>query len=316
MLPNLVIAGVPKAGTTSLFNYLASHPAVCGSNIKETLYFTAAQYGESMPPLERYERYFDECTGHSFAMEATPGYVQGGQNVATEIARTLPAVRILIILRDPISRLVSFYRFQKATLQIDADLGIDAYVDRCLAMTPAQLARRGVFRWTGVFGGYYGDHLGPWLETFRERCGIVFFEQLQEDPEGLTDQTLEWLGLDATEREPLGGEVHNRTINPRSRGLQRVGLYVNRRLEPFWHRRPGIKRSIRNAYHRINAADKRDDIPAETQQRIGDIYADSNRRTAALLRDHGHTAFPDWLEEAAANQAPDASAGLTQDATP
>ena len=44
-LPNLVIAGVPKAGTTSLFNYLAQHPDICPSDVKETRYFEPLRYG-------------------------------------------------------------------------------------------------------------------------------------------------------------------------------------------------------------------------------------------------------------------------------
>ena len=177
MLPNLVIAGVPKAGTTSLFNYLASHPAVCGSQIKETGYFAAIQYGEPMAPLKKYERYFDACRGYPVAMEATPGYMQGGRIVADEINRTLPNAQILISLREPVSRPISFFRFQKSTLQFDFDLDIDAYVDRCLSMSPEQFARRGVFRWTGLYGGSYGAYLAPWLEVFGERCGIVYIEE-------------------------------------------------------------------------------------------------------------------------------------------
>lgn len=315
MLPNLVIAGVPKAGTTSLFNYLARHPAVCGSSVKETRYFAAVQYGEELSPLRDYEEFFDACAGRACAMEATPGYMQGGRPVAAVIDRTLPGVRILIILRDPVDRLVSFYRFQKSTLQIDADIDIDDYVDRCLSMPTEDFARRGVFRWTGLFGGYYGEHLPPWLDVFGDRCRVVFFEELHEDPEALTDRTLAWLGLDPAEREPLEGEVHNRTISPRIRALQRAGLMVNRRFEPFWHRHPEMKRRIRSAYHRVNAGRGRERIPDEALRRIGELYAESNGATAELLRARGYERLPGWVAGAGAQPA-GSPPGLTHDATP
>lgn len=298
MLPNLVIAGVPKAGTTSIFNYLAAHPGVCGSSVKETRYFASVNYGEPMAPLEEYEGYFEACPGHSVVMEATPGYVQCGHPVAAEIDRRLPGARVLISLRDPVGRLISFYRFQKSTLQVDAKLGIEEYVERCRAFSPEEFRQRGVFRWTGLYGGLYGDHLPAWFEMFGERCEVIFFEELGEDPAAVTDRTLRWLDLIPEEREPLGSEVHNRTVMPRNAGLQRAGLFLNRRFEPFWHRHPELKRRLRSAYHSVNAGGQVDAVPDGMREQLRELYADSSRRTAELLRARGHEQLPDWLAQA------------------
>ena len=45
VLPNLIIAGTPKSGTSSIFTYLRAHPSVCGSKIKETAFFQKGYLG-------------------------------------------------------------------------------------------------------------------------------------------------------------------------------------------------------------------------------------------------------------------------------
>src|SRR4051794_41003093 len=62
-LPNLIIAGVSKGGTTSLFRYLAQHPDICPSPIKELRYFEPLRYGEPLTPIESCARHFEHCTG-------------------------------------------------------------------------------------------------------------------------------------------------------------------------------------------------------------------------------------------------------------
>src|SRR5688500_8554449 len=62
-LPNLIIAGVPKGGTTSLFRYLAQHPDICAARNKELRYFDAVRYGEPVAPLSSYAEHFGHWTG-------------------------------------------------------------------------------------------------------------------------------------------------------------------------------------------------------------------------------------------------------------
>jgi hypothetical protein len=99
-LPNLLIAGVAKAGTTSLFRYLAQHPDVCPSDVKELRYFSALRYGEDMAPLESYSAHFAHCEGQRYRMEATPGYYAGGRLVADAVDDLLPGARVLVSFRD------------------------------------------------------------------------------------------------------------------------------------------------------------------------------------------------------------------------
>jgi hypothetical protein len=59
-LANLIIAGINKAGSTSLFHYLSAHPDVSGSIDKETCYFLPLLYSESLAPIAEYEAQFEQ----------------------------------------------------------------------------------------------------------------------------------------------------------------------------------------------------------------------------------------------------------------
>ena len=77
MNSNLFVAGVPKAGTTSLFRYLALHPDIHPSNPKEPGYFHPFKIKEMASGLESYQKCFSGYSEQKYAMEATPGYFYG-----------------------------------------------------------------------------------------------------------------------------------------------------------------------------------------------------------------------------------------------
>ena len=89
-VPNLVVVGVSRAGTTSMFNALAWHPEVCGSDIKEVRYFTPLRYGQPLAPLEDYASHFRQFDGERIVLEATPGD-HGGRTTAATLKELVPA---------------------------------------------------------------------------------------------------------------------------------------------------------------------------------------------------------------------------------
>ena len=90
MLPNLLIVGVPKAGTTYLFSYLNLHHNVFGSIPKEPGYFHSLRWGEDLANIKEYEKAFSRYNNQEYAMEATPGYFYGGEKVASKMKDLLP----------------------------------------------------------------------------------------------------------------------------------------------------------------------------------------------------------------------------------
>jgi hypothetical protein len=131
-LPNLFVVGAMKAGTTSLYQYLRSHSDIYMSSIKEPNYFTDASYQrknclsraelktflegsmetilhqETITSLNDYLKLFSNSAAHKYAGEATPSYLFS-RGAACRISHNFPDAKIIIILREPISRAFSHY---------------------------------------------------------------------------------------------------------------------------------------------------------------------------------------------------------------
>ncbi len=115
-LPNLLIAGVAYGGTSSLFTYLAAHPDICASRVKETHFFYPIMAGGSLPAVQEYARHFPHCDKQRYVMEAGPGYLYGSGELARLIHDLLGEVRLLFILRDPVSMLYSYFKYHNKIL--------------------------------------------------------------------------------------------------------------------------------------------------------------------------------------------------------
>ncbi len=284
MLPDFVIAGVNKAGTTTLFDALAAHPEVAHSSVKETCFWLPLRYGEPQPGIETYEQFFAGAPQRPVTMEATPGYFYGGLEIGPALNRALPDVKILIALREPVDRLISFFRFQKSMLHLDADLTIDQYVRDCLSHAPERLvADRALNPWFGVEGGRYDRYLPPWIDIFGDHLKIVYFEQLATGQSELLHEIGAWLGLDPAgwSNEPTASS--NRTVSPRNRRLHGLALATNRRLEQQLRHSPRLKTIARSAYQRVNTEPASEPISDDVRNGLHDLYAEHNRGLARLL---------------------------------
>jgi hypothetical protein len=296
--PNLVIAGVAKAGTTSLFRYLAQHPDVCPSSVKEARYFTPLRYGEPLPPLTDYTQLFTHCAGQRYRMEATPGYFPGGGVVARAIDELLPDSRVVVSFRDPVQRCWSWYRFVRSTARIPKDLGFPAYLDRC-----TELHRAGTDHlrehqpYWGLGGGCYDLWIDDWLDVFGERLHVEFFEELAARPQETTEELCRWLGIDVDPCAGFAYHVENRTVQYKNRHLQRLALSLNRGGERFFGRHPELKRRLRGAYYRMNADHGAERLDPESRERLAAFYAPHDERLVASLASADRKRLPAWLAD-------------------
>lgn len=110
------IAGAPKAGTTSLYHYLDSHPAVCMSSLKEPNYFSATDlhkeelyYDEAIiDAADQYEELFSHCSPDAIRGEASVSYLYYN-DVPKRIHQYNADAKIIILLRDPSTRAFSHW---------------------------------------------------------------------------------------------------------------------------------------------------------------------------------------------------------------
>lgn len=107
MLPDFIIIGAMKCGTTSLYRYLKTHSQIGGPRIKETNFFI--KEGNTPKQIEWYKSQF---TGnYPLQGEASPNYSKAHlfQGVPRRIHQLIPDVKLLYILRDPVERIISHY---------------------------------------------------------------------------------------------------------------------------------------------------------------------------------------------------------------
>jgi hypothetical protein len=303
-LPNFIIGGTEKAGTTSVFTYLLTHPEVCGSKVKETDFFRHNDCADPARSREAYGAHFTHCKpGTRVVMEASPGYLGESAKVAPRMASLLDEVKLLFILRHPVDRLYSSYNFHKSKLELPADLSFEAYVEKCLAFergaTPEAL---GVGRWflQVLDFGRYAQHLEPFLTRFPvSRIQIMFYEDLQGDERGFMQKLCGFLDIDPHYFDNYTFKAANVTFSSRFEGLHRYALKVNHMLEPVLRARPELKHSLVNLYKRFNQA--RQGYPAMSKtmrDQLQDYYAPSIQQLAGIV---GEGAMPPgWMDSASA----------------
>jgi hypothetical protein len=289
-LPDAIIAGVNKAGTTSLFNALSAQPDVHGSHVKETHFFDPVRYGESLPPLARYEEFFPVAVSGGAVLEATPGYFYGGERMATTLDTALPGVRIAVVLREPGGRAFSWWRYCRSRLMVDPDESFASYLARCERLDLEAEASRELVPWRALSGGRYSEFLPWWQKVFGERLLVLYYDDLRTDFGAATRQVAEHFGVPL--RTPVESVADNVTTDVRHRGLQRAALGVNRAGERLWSRAPRLKQVGRAAYYRVNARAAQQRLSEADRTWLTDYFTDERSRLRRLV---DPVTAPAWL---------------------
>jgi len=223
-LPNFVIAGTARSGTTSLYYYLKQHPDICFPDKKEPKYFSAQ--GQTFPhhgPGDRnvdrlmvrdfddYQRLFEGCGDAPRIGEASSDYLYFHRHSAAEMRKVLGDVPIILCLRDPVERAWSAYnnlvRDQRELLSFS----------QALKAEEQRLAENWDWMWAYKDGGLYADQVATFLDTF-SRVKVVLFEDLKADANSVVRQLFTFLDVDASVTVDTGtryshsGKAKNRFI--------------------------------------------------------------------------------------------------------
>lgn len=194
-LPNFIVIGAAKAGTTSLYTYLRGHPEIFMPERKELDFFVAEHNWER--GLEWYERWFDDADSATMIGEASPRYTMYPRfaDVPERIASTLEQPRLIYVVRNPIDRMISHYQ-QRATRG-----RARSPVDRALLEEPLYLDT-----------SRYGLQLECYLRHFSaDRILIVITERLRHDREQTLAEVFRFLGVDPDWRPANGSDERNVT---------------------------------------------------------------------------------------------------------
>lgn len=209
LLPDFVLIGTQRGGTTSLYNYLVAHPGIAGAVMEKEVHFFDENYskGEAW-----YRARFPSSlgvarrpgSGRRLIGEASPYYLFH-PHAASRLARMLPEARLIAMLRDPVERAYSHYRHE-------VDLGHETLpFEEAIEREPERLrgeAERMLEDPTYasfehkhhsyLARGIYADQLPAWNERFPEEELLVLrSEDFFTDPAGELRRVLEFLGVRA-----------------------------------------------------------------------------------------------------------------------
>jgi hypothetical protein len=295
---------VIKGGTSSLFWYLSQHEDICASDVKETQYFLPLRSERPLPPIEAYASHFAHHKTEPLLMEATPEYFLGGQELAKAMDATLPDLRIVISLREPVARFLSHYNAARSgqldegllDRKIPKSISPGEYLDRCEELRAKGLDELPENRaWWGLCIGLYDHYLDEWINIFGNRLYVVFFEDLVAAPHREVAALCDWLGLDATPARAFEYSVENRTVQYRSRLLQHWAGTFNERHQRTLNRHRRLKRPLRALYYMVNGRNDEGYLDSATADRLSEHYRPSNRRLQELLTKIGRSGWPEWV---------------------
>ncbi len=297
-VPNLIIAGASKAGTTSLYYYLAQHPEVCPSDIKELRYFVPLRHGRSVAPVQSYAAHFSHCGQTRYAMEATPEYFYGGSTIARAMHKTCGDVRVVVSLRSPEERCWSWFRFVRSRTRIPKEMSFEEYLDRCERLHRAGTdgdADNAAFG--GLGGGCYDTYLDSWVAEFGANFQLVFFDDLVDRRDDTLKDLCAWLDIDTSVVDCFDYSVENKTEQYHSRRLQEAAVAFNRRHEGFFARHREAKRSLRRAYYMLNRSRADLTMSDVARERLRVFYEPHIERLRAQLATMGRTLPNSWCPE-------------------
>ena len=301
-----IIAGVNKCGTTSVFRYLADHPDICASSIKETRFFSDVENSQNVKSYQEYLAYFMHCPDDKKCLlEASPDYFSSGAAVASGIKNMLPDVKIIVLFRDPVRRLISYYRsalvYDNYANALLAGLSFPQFVDIALSADKAgeisdpqaKECRRALRQ------GCYAQDVQDFGTVFSaDQLSFFFFEDLASDSRKLMQEIGSFLGLDAGFFEEYDFRIENKTRIYRSQLLQRIGFNVNKRLEPFFNKYPSFRSVSQDVYRRLNERSSADRTRIDRQscERLEEYYStDKDRLRKTLTVELGAKRLPNWL---------------------
>ena len=198
-LPDFLILGAQKAGTTALYAYLRWHPQITGPSFKEVSFFDR-HYARG----ERWYRAHLPIRRSGIVGEASPSYLF--HPLAPErVARMLPRARLIALLRNPVDRAFSHYQHEVALgreeLSFEDALAregdrMDGELDRMLR-DPSYFSYPW-WNYTYAARGRYAEQLERWFAVFpRDQLLVLFTDELAADTAGTYARVLDFLGVEA-----------------------------------------------------------------------------------------------------------------------
>ena len=225
-LPNFLIIGAPKAGTSSLYSYLKQHPQIYMSPEKEPHFFglenreidfqgpgDLERYRNAVTQFEDYLKLFDGVTNEVAIGEASTSYLSNSQ-APEKIKHYLPRVKLIAVLRNPVDAAYASF------LHLLRD-GDETITDFSLALQQEEARIKD--NWEGIWHyrqrGLYYEQLKRYFELFdRKQLKIYLYEDFKNNSQFVLQDIFEFLNVESfvpnvSQKYNVSGMPKNQLLN-------------------------------------------------------------------------------------------------------
>jgi len=241
VLPDFLIIGCPKCGTTSLYEYLIQHPYIHSAQGKEIDYFDRLHNRG----LNWYKTKFPSKTSKFFSEklfkkpyisgEATPRYLEHPHAI-NNIKKTIPNSKFIILLRNPIERAISHYNmnYQNGYEYLSLEQAIEKENERIQGRYEKMQQNPNYYSWDwDLFGyknhGLYVDKIKKWFKLFpKKQFLIINSEDFLENTSTIYHNSLRFLEL------PLWEPDEYRLFKQRKSTKPKINPDLRNKLRKFF----------------------------------------------------------------------------------
>ena len=299
-LPDFLVVGAPKAGTSALHTALDQHPQLFMSKVKEPKYFLcdgppprsggpgdAHSYREWIWQQQRYEALFEGASPGQLRGESTPFYMSSPDAMA-RIKDAVPHAKLIAILRDPIDRAHSNW----AHMWADGLETIPDFLAACAA-EESRIEAGWAPIWRYKSAGLYGEQIRDIYSMFRrDQVHLLRYKDVVDSPRDAINGICRFLGVSQSavhevQARNVGSFVADSSPNKVLRAAIRAGANAGSYLPPkVWRKAsvPFIWALQRSPQHRPAL------VPAEREELLS--YFESDVR---LLESETGRDYSDWL---------------------
>ncbi|TFF89854.1 MAG: hypothetical protein EU548_06005, partial [Promethearchaeota archaeon] len=179
LLPNLICIGTMRSGTTWLYNVLKAHPDIYLCSFRKETHFFTFNYNKG---LEWYKQFFpkvEKIKDYKIIAEIAATY-SFEENCAERVFIHFPDIKLMIMLRNPVDRLISDYKYEKLKLNIKHSF------KEFMSEKTYSFKR-----------GLYAQQLKNWLKIFpKDQLQILIFEEVMRDKSNAIKRISDFLNID------------------------------------------------------------------------------------------------------------------------
>ena len=300
LLPNFLIIGAPKAGTSSLYYYLKQHPEIYLSRIKEPYFFAfendskgfqgpgdRERYKYAVKSLEEYCKLFEPVTTETAIGEASTAYMNS-KSAPFKIKQHIPKVKLIAILRNPTDAAYSSYLH----LLRDGDETIKNF-DLALQAEKKRIQQN----WDGIWHyqnrGFYYAQLKRYFDAFeRSQIKIYLYQDFQTNPLRVLHSIFQFLEV-AVDFTPDIKSKFNVSAIPNSIWLNKIILKPNIFKSSFKTVfNPNLSRKISSKFLKWNLKPSEHQVMSNiSRQKLSQSYRDDILKLQDLIQQD----LSEWL---------------------